>query len=136
MDFQGDLKMSELTQDEINAILANIDIDDAQVNKDTWRASLSEVMQGKLKGKKYPDRVISEETRSKLRESSQKRTQPAIANIVRRDKMSIYEYYTPKGVYQTITDMFSAYDGEVKPNRLRVWCKENKHGFSRRLKDV
>lgn len=72
MDFHGDLKMSELTQDQINALIASIDINDRQINKETRVEDHRIVMTG---------RKDTEDARQ--RKSFAAKTKPPVSNITR-----------------------------------------------------
>jgi hypothetical protein len=54
----------ELTQEEINLLLKNIELDDAAIKKDTWKANLANAMLGVNKGK--PGRILTTAEREHL----------------------------------------------------------------------
>jgi hypothetical protein len=127
--------MTEYTQDEINAILASIEIDDAEVNKNTWKQKLSESHKGKPGT--WLNRTHSEESKSKIGLSGQGRipwNKNGSMTIESIEKNTDYVYFSPKGRHTSLEEIVELYKDVYTFNNLKYWTTIARNGFSRILK--
>lgn len=46
-----------------------------------------------------------------------------------KSELPVYEYYTPKGVFKSLSEVVDAYNGEVTQSGVRSWINRGKPGF-------
>jgi hypothetical protein len=134
----------EYTQDEINAILASIEVDDAQIAKDDRYSKVSVALSGRespRKGKAATRDYSTSGFRGKhTEETKQKNRDAHIGKISKKKGIasgdSIYMYITPKGEFADRMGMIDAYKDVFTFDQCMYRVCRNKDGFSRRLKDV
>jgi hypothetical protein len=143
----------ELTQDEINALLAEIDIDDRKIDYATRALAISASQKGK---------ILSDEHKQKISKLFKGRIAPnkgkgssvehkknnSIAQLKRYEEhgvnpestrktaegLSPYYFLSPKGRFESLYELDLAYNGEYKRPQLYYLTKKGTHGFSRHKK--
>jgi len=147
--------MSDLTQDEINALIASIDINDMQINEETRRQKIGDFNRGLTRSPEIVEKVRAKLAGRKVG-SSPKKGRPTGKDAwnkgipgpklsdARKQRISEtskgrntpYIYHSNKGTFTSMTDMFNAFADEYKPNRIKRWVADGKNGFSRTLKPI
>jgi hypothetical protein len=145
--------MSNLTQDEINTLIASIDINDQQINEEIRRQRIGDSRRGSVRLPETVEKVRAKLVGRKLGTSPKKGKPtgkdawnkgiagPKLSDA-RKQRISEtskgrntpYIYHSNKGTFTSMIDMFSAFADEYKPNRIKRWVADGKNGFSRTLK--
>jgi hypothetical protein len=118
----------EYTQDEINAILASIEIDDHQIMLDDKHKRISETLLNK------PINWRTPEVSAKIAETKRKNPPNSIARAKFGSAKKTYTYFTPKGQFDNLAELNAAYP-DIKPVTLYAKLCYNRDGFYRKKID-
>jgi hypothetical protein len=128
---------SDLSQDQINAILNSIDLDDDQVKKDTQAQKMRDALSGRPSGKKgiptgsipkYKGKTHPCAGKPNEKISIAKKGVPSI-----KKGMSKYIFHSDRGVFDNIHELAAAHP-ETSIGVLKVWALNSKNGFWKELK--